>query len=161
MKKTGYVLLLVILVITSCRREGKDGSIYLKIKENTFYKTLEYYDSNDQIPANNFKFDREYLCYAGTYDYFYRILLHDSSVLAFEGTYTLEADPGEDGGFMKSAKVGLDRHYIFKCDEEGGEFYYNYLRKNPNTSQALSDKYIHFESGFVMKVTRNMRLISP
>lgn len=161
MKQIGYVLLFGILIFTSCNREGKEGSIYLKIKENTFYKTLEYYDSNDQIPANNFVFDREYLCYAGTYDYFYRILLHDSSVLAFEGTYTLEADPGEDGGFMKSAKVGLDRHYVFKCDEEGGQFNYNYIRAHPNKAYQLSDEYIRFEDGFVMKVTRNVRLISP
>ena len=161
MKNIISILILTSIFLASCRKDGKDGSIYLKIKENTFYKTLEYYDSNEKIPANNFKFDREYLCYAGTYDFFYRIMLHDSSVLAFEGTYTLEAEPGEDGGFMKSATVGLTRHYVFKCTEDGADFYYDYLRKHPNSALELPEKVISSNEGHSMKISRKVKMILP
>lgn len=161
MKKTALFIVLSSMLLLSCSKEGKDGSIYLKISENTFYKTLEYYDDNEQVPANNFQFDRDYLCYPGTYKYFYRIMLHDSTVLAFEGEYTLEADPGEDGGFMKSAKIGKTRFYEFKCTEEGSEFYYDYVRLHPNSNFELPDLLFQLEGNTRMLVSRKVRLISP
>lgn len=155
MKSKTILFIILAFAMVSCHKDGKKGSIYLKIKQHPFYYT-EYRDWNPQIPVTGFEFSKEYLCVEGSYEYQYK-LYDDVDTFIYNGIYTLEAETGRDGAFMRSAEVGNTRHYVFYCSEAGGDFNYSYLKTNPNTPFPLNDTVFKFD-GFSMYITRNVRL---
>lgn len=126
MKKILFALCFILLLFVGCNEEGKEGSVYLTVKEHHRYKTFDYYDDNELILPSEFEFNKRYLSLPGTYGFEYKILV-EGDTIQVEGEYTLEAEEGEDAGFLKPAEKGRTRYYKLECKPEGADFYYEYL----------------------------------
>jgi len=148
-RKYCYIFFIIILfILTSCGKDGKDGDVYLKI--TLHYPVDSYWDNNPSIPYgfNQYTF---YHCSPGTYSYEYSWYDSYGYEWIWYGTYELVVDKGEKGGFLVDGEDGNDKYYNFHCyssgpfidtdySGKGNGKQLNYPQINPN-----NDEYILIE----------------
>ncbi len=156
--KSLLIFLLALGLFNKCKDyEGKYGSIFYQVNENTFYPTLEYRDTNPDVPLNDLEWGKKYLTSAGAYDYVYKLQINDSLVYEYSGTYFLEAEKGQDSEGCRGATIGRDRYYKFYCDDPNPDFYYTYVKNGYGEGEKLSLPDTLVDCGsFNMYITRDM-----
>jgi hypothetical protein len=112
MKSTLLLCLVAIVCLCGCGKDGKDGNVYLQI--SIVATPFSYADNNPGIP-DPFYIDTYYRCNPGTYNYGYTSWDYST----WYGTYTLSANKGTKGGFLKKGDDGADRYYTLFCYSSG------------------------------------------
>ena len=112
--------ILVVIILTmlpcfmffTCGADGERGAIYLAIDWEWYLD--KYWDDNPNIPWN-LRRNAEYRCGPGTYNFKYYCSNFNGDEWMWEGTYTLIANEGQPGEFLKDGADGATRYYKFFC----------------------------------------------
>ncbi len=142
--------LLIMLAFTACTGDdGADGDVYIAYSWTGSLDDLYTEDPAFGSTVYNGVYERTR---PGTY-YFQYVHSYAPTTLWY-GTYTLRADPGEDGGFMKDGDDGIDLYYELYMWSFGPELtVYDY----PASERSPQNKPTNY-AAFEAKLKRELAL---
>lgn len=144
--------LLIMLAFTACTGEdGADGDVYI---------AYSWIGGLDDLYTEDPAFPPYSTVYNGVYKQtrpgtFYFEYVHSyAPYTLWYGTYTLKADAGEDGGFMKDGDDGIDLYYELYLWSDGPELtVYDY----PASERSPQNKPTNY-AAFEAKLKRELAL---
>ncbi len=148
-RKFYYIFSIFILIfLTCCGKDGKDGDVYLKI--TLHYPVVSYWDNNSSIPygLNQYTF---YRCSPGTYSYEYSWYDSYGSEWIWYGTYKLVEDEGEKGGFLIDGEDGNDKYYTIHCYSSGPFIDIDYSGKGNGKQLNIPQIYLNNDEYILIK----------
>ncbi len=117
MKTYSIVSLVLVLVITSCGKDGMDGKAYLQIRWDPY--VYAYWDDNSDTPEE-IKYNERYEVFPGIYHYEYLWKNLQGNSFGEQGTYEIFINKGEKGGFLKAGKDGETESFRIHLSEDNG-----------------------------------------
>ena len=114
MRATACALAATMLLLLGCGSDGKPGDVFIAI--NWIGLPMYYNDTNPSVPQT-FYAGTYYPAVEGTFTFVYQAW--DGS--NWSGSYTISADPGEDGGFFpwSDGEDGKDRYFTLWLLSDG------------------------------------------
>ena len=109
------ILLISIIMLTNCGKDGKDGDVYISVVKD--FNVFNYSDNNPDTPLDPSP-NRYYKTSPGTYTFSYDYSV-SGNTYSYTGEYILEANKGEEGGFLHDGKDGADKYYELDLDGNG------------------------------------------
>lgn len=116
MKTLRLLLLLAVVMIFGCGKDGKDGEAYLRI--TWLYTPFSYWDDNSDIPYG-FQNGVYYNTDPGTFNFRYT----DWQGTTWTGTYKISINKGTKGELFSDGKDGADKYFTLQCFSIGPSLY--------------------------------------